>query len=251
MKTLYVVTNLVNGKKYVGITCDFERRWQQHRSGNGSKLIYLAINKYGIDNIEFDSLVEGPDEWVENLEIRMIASLNTQVPNGYNLMEGGSGYTGVKHSEESRKKMSEAHQYGDNSSARKVIINNVEYDCMKRAVEALGVNYSTLRDARRRVQSDVFNFPLKPREVVVNGVEYKNPKEAADALDVSVEAIRTAKHRAGSNIFSYQPQNIPVVVNGIEYKSLTLAAKALGVAYHVLEYAKKKAGSNTFIFKGF
>ena len=42
--------------------------------------------------------------------------------------------------------------------ARKVTINGIEYGCIKDAAESLGVNYSTLRDARRRAKSDTFTY---------------------------------------------------------------------------------------------
>lgn len=46
-------------------------------------------------------------EEMDFVEIFYIAFLNTKVPNGYNITDGGGGILGLKHSEETKKKISE------------------------------------------------------------------------------------------------------------------------------------------------
>ena len=53
---IYQVTNKINGKKYIGQSIDIERRWSQHRYGKGNIILRNAINKYGLDNFEFEIL---------------------------------------------------------------------------------------------------------------------------------------------------------------------------------------------------
>lgn len=46
---IYLITNLVNNKKYVGQTNNFQRRMNEHRSGQGT-VIDQAIKTYGVKN---------------------------------------------------------------------------------------------------------------------------------------------------------------------------------------------------------
>lgn len=87
---LYRITNLVNGKEYIGATKDIARRTKEHKGGNtGSKLVKYAITKYGIENFEFVTLCIGTKEYISDLEELVIDKFNTLVPHGYNKMKGG------------------------------------------------------------------------------------------------------------------------------------------------------------------
>lgn len=86
------IAHFPNGKKYVGLTNDFNHRRNQHltqaRSGNPT-LFYKAIRKHGepIWGIVEDNLT--PEEAAQ-LEINTINKLQTlKDQNGYNLSKGG------------------------------------------------------------------------------------------------------------------------------------------------------------------
>jgi group I intron endonuclease len=94
---VYLVTNLVNGKKYVGCTkVSIKRRWAQHRSAaikGSTLLIHRAIRKYGesVFKIEQLEVLDGGHADLMAAEIRHIDFHNCVVPNGYNLTMGGDG----------------------------------------------------------------------------------------------------------------------------------------------------------------
>ena len=46
---VYKITNLINGKAYIGITNDFKRRMDNHKCGK-KQAVDLAIQKYGEEN---------------------------------------------------------------------------------------------------------------------------------------------------------------------------------------------------------
>lgn len=100
---VYLTTNLLNGKQYVGqhLSDGFDKYYK----GSGIA-ITNAINKYGWDNFTCEVL-----QWcttqtqLNEVEDNCIRLYGTMVPNGYNLKGGGAN---GKYSKESRKKMSEA-----------------------------------------------------------------------------------------------------------------------------------------------
>lgn len=112
---IYKVTNLVNGKIYIGKTITgLKQRISVHLwDARHKRKIYAlhgAINKYGEENFKWEIMDRClfPDMLCE-LEKKYIRELNCKAPNGYNLTEGGEGMVGYVASEETRKKMSAIH----------------------------------------------------------------------------------------------------------------------------------------------
>ena len=101
---IYLITNLVNGKKYVGQTTKtIEWRWNSHirdAYSNGTgwvSLIDRAIRKYGVENFtvqELEQVVQQTREYLDQREIYWIRHLKTCVrvygsEAGYNVSHGG------------------------------------------------------------------------------------------------------------------------------------------------------------------
>jgi len=90
---IYKHTNKVNGKCYIGQTCqDPKRRWGKDGNGykNKHKKFWRAIQKYGWDNFTHDILYTGLTlEEANTLEQQLIEFYNS-IKNGYNISEGGS-----------------------------------------------------------------------------------------------------------------------------------------------------------------
>ena len=121
---VYRITNIANGKSYIGISNDIEKRWKDEISGSNinkgyNSAIESAIRKYGKDYFHFEILevLEDADDRYE-AEKMFIKRYNTMAPNGYNLTEGGEGLgSGENHpnygkhlSEETKDKMSKANK---------------------------------------------------------------------------------------------------------------------------------------------
>lgn len=115
--TVYMHVNKINNKKYIGITkTSVNKRWgcdgRGYRSDKQS-VFCRALQKYGWDNFEHVILYENlSQDEACNMEIKLIKEYKTQDSNfGYNVQPGGQlGNDGVVFSEESKKKMSEAHK---------------------------------------------------------------------------------------------------------------------------------------------
>ena len=151
---VYMHINKINGKKYIGITRQTPtRRW---RNGDGyirNPYFSRAIKKYGWDAFEHRILFRAcSKEVAEAIEQDLIKGCHTQDHNkGYNIESGGSAtpkvseetrkrqsamhkgvpsaFKGHHHTEEAKRKMSEAHKgkcftaprYGADNPFSKVI----------------------------------------------------------------------------------------------------------------------------------
>jgi len=116
---VYKITNLINGKIYIGQTIsDLRHRFAQHKCGSGgdsktSIRLYNAIKKYGKENFIIEALYSAFDsESLNKAEVLLIAAHNSTNPDfGYNIQTGGGNTNiGRKWSEESKRKMSIAHK---------------------------------------------------------------------------------------------------------------------------------------------
>jgi group I intron endonuclease len=107
---VYLITNKVNGKKYVGQTIrTLNKRWNSHvmSARNGTKYaITNAIRKYGERSFSVKTLYKCKTrKQMNRLEIFYIRKLKTLYPLGYNLTPGGNSPILT---EESKRKMSKA-----------------------------------------------------------------------------------------------------------------------------------------------
>ena len=103
--TIYCHKNKINGKVYIGQTCqETNRRWRNGEGYSHCSYFYAAIQKYGFNNFQSiilkDNLtLEEANKEEENF-IKMYDSINPD--KGYNLEKGGLN---KNHSEETKKKI--------------------------------------------------------------------------------------------------------------------------------------------------
>lgn len=117
---IYKITNMANGKVYIGQSIDIARRYQEHlRAGQPEKYshkggrdihlpIHRAMQKYGISNFALTVLEECPKEQLNDKERYWIAvyhSNNSKL--GYNLTDGGQDNFALKGEKHSQAKLSQ------------------------------------------------------------------------------------------------------------------------------------------------
>jgi group I intron endonuclease len=110
MGYIYLITNKINGMKYIGqTTCeDVQKRWKQHRTKNSNsvgRFLKSAYEKYGYENFKYQIVCICFNEDCDKYEEDYIKKFNTMAPNGYNLREGG---VNSKFSEETKRLQREA-----------------------------------------------------------------------------------------------------------------------------------------------
>lgn len=152
MGEIYLVTNIINEKKYVGQTRGgFQKRWSEHVShANNEKsdfsVLHRAMKKYGIPSFRVEKIFECPDEELNFHEQRLIEEYDSLHPNGYNLVTGGKGKAV---SELTREKLSEAgkNRFSDPEESRKHSERMLAY------VERPGVKERLREQAKRNSEN--------------------------------------------------------------------------------------------------
>lgn len=154
---VYRITNLINGKAYIGKTKTLHKRFYQHINRGGTSLIFRAIKKYGVENFIFETLYQcDDDKEITNKEYELIHKYNTLHPNGYNLTDKTDG--NIIFSERHKNKLSKKRQGIGQTERKSPYIGVIKNEC--------GTYTSTVR----------INHKCKAKN-------YKSEIEAAEAYD--------------------------------------------------------------------
>src|SRR5271166_4821159 len=102
---VYLVTNTINGKRYVGQTSQrLAARWWGHVRRDHCRILHNAIAKHGKENFSVEAICEVPTKELANeFEKEYIARYCTLAPNGYNIQLGGDNRPPM--SEEQKEKL--------------------------------------------------------------------------------------------------------------------------------------------------
>jgi len=110
---IYKITNTTNGKLYIGQTRSHRLNHNKYRpfgylgrfkdhiheansnKKNQSRYLNSAILKYGIESFSCDKILTCHVSELDEQEERFIREYNSKYPNGYNLTNGGKGFTDV------------------------------------------------------------------------------------------------------------------------------------------------------------
>lgn len=227
---LYLVTNTVNSKEYVGITIGtIDKRLRSHfaaaRRGRKSSL-YNAIRKYGEDafNVHLIRSDAKSFDELQNQEINEIAKRNS-IKMGYNTAVGGALGTSKEITIDGKRfpsRAQAAEYYGIDAEVFNMRINRLRWS----PEESAGL-----------VEK---NWLGKEIPVVISGIQYISLREAAKALGKDYKLVHDRYRSKGWSIeeaFDISPPpltkkftGISIIVNGVTYKSMAEAAKDLGIS---------------------
>lgn len=165
MAYIYVITNKINQKQYVGKTryLDPVKRFQEHlresrKERNENRPLHRAINKYGEEGFEFKVLEEVSEETSCQREIFWIDKLNTYGSTGYNATKGGDGKTFLNY-----KKIIDDYNHLQNAAAT-ARINDCHEDSVVNILNQYDIPIKQYPN-RKRIQTN-----LEGQELVFNSI---------------------------------------------------------------------------------
>lgn len=180
-----MITNKLNGKKYVGQTVQsLKKRFQRHcwkSSSKNSMAITSAISKYGKENFSMEILCTClSQKELNEMEVFYVKVHDTLAPKGYNLVAGGGGSgimsqitkdkiskanIGRKASLETRKKLSLSHknQKVSKETRAKISLGRLGIKPSEKAIQKL---------INRSVKTYTLLSPFNEKIIVTNLSEF-------------------------------------------------------------------------------
>ena len=235
---LYKITNLVNGKLYIGITVNPKLRERQHfTKRTTNSLVCRAVKKYGRENFKFEVLCIGTKDYILNLEVKAIESYNSSSINGYgyNIHSGGRGGSEPRRGKvPSRKDDVPTYVSGFWFPNKRTALSSLSWTNGKfRYRKSLGVlgqesNVDLFKDRNS----------VKTESVYYRGFWFPTITIACLLYDTHAENIKKeVRKRRFEQDDSIQDYNIvkKYFVHGIAYNSLEDAANQLGVPWSTIK----------------
>lgn len=227
---LYKIINKIDGKFYIGMTKDVERRWVVHCSPS-SKCPKLknAIQKYGKDNFDKQILCIGSKEYIANLEQKYIA-LTDNTNFGYNIDLGGKYYR-------------DNHKLKSSKTSEHIYVSGWWFPNKEAALDKLGMKEGTFYSYMRKgTLGELQHFKggrgKNRKPVYVKGFWFPSVTLAAQAFGMSLPNVtRLSKKpdgglidsRLGSQKGVKSPSRIEVYVDHKLYPSIRTAAEETGL----------------------
>jgi len=113
---IYHILNLVNKKMYIGSAKNLYKRMNEHygnltQNKHPNKHLQNAWNKYGEENFKFfvSGIIEDDNHLLKEEQLRIDLFLQNRPDLLYNINPTAGSLLGFKHSEETKKKLSEIH----------------------------------------------------------------------------------------------------------------------------------------------
>ena len=233
---IYKITNIVDGKVYIGQTnVNFENREYAHRyelSKGIHKNTHLqsAANKYGLENFVFEKIQECDTEELDALETLWINLFNsTNRSNGYNF-EGGGSKNKTAHDETRRKLSLKGKAFSKTSKGRALI--------RKRAQAAAGhKNYNAkkvicINDKKVfgciRYASEYYNVNRSDVSAVCRGLRISvSDLQFAYFEEGKIYELKERKSTAGKD--NHNARKVICIDTGEIFNTMTEAAQKFGL----------------------
>lgn len=113
---VYIITNNITNKSYIGISSNPKERFKKHCYFNGNYKSYISesIKKHGKNNFTLKIILTSYRSYCLEIESKLISLCDTLYPNGYNLAKGGlcgkGREKGFKHTDATKDKISQSNK---------------------------------------------------------------------------------------------------------------------------------------------
>ena len=124
---IYLIKNIINNKVYIGSSVNIDRRWVQHKqdltSGKHHSIhLQQAWDKYGEQNFKFEIIeeVQKQEHLISYEQVYLEYYKSYEGDKGYNICKVAGSPLGLRHSEETKRKMSEAKRKQSEETKKKI-----------------------------------------------------------------------------------------------------------------------------------
>lgn len=210
---IYMHKNKINGKVYIGQTCQNppEKRWANGKGYSHNPYFTEAIEKYGWENFTHEILetLQTLDE-SNKAEQKWIKYFNSTNRNyGYNLSEGGKSNSGFKHSQKTIQKMKDSafkrpvicletqqvfSSITEAAQATNNMLNNIRDCCTGRQKTTKGLHWQFYDNKEKiktiaEIEKNRNKTQCKAVICIELGIEYKSAAEAGRILNINNKNI--------------------------------------------------------------
>ena len=239
---LYLITNTINDKEYVGITTNgLEARFRQHKYEAGkpkpAMALHRAMRKYRLENFAIELLCSDASNYVELMEQEILEIGKRDTLNrGYNASFGGE----------------------IPANAIQVEVEGKTYPTLASAANAYGVDPKVAQMRMQRLgwgieeRFEINGAVAAEKQVVVGGVSYANLKQAAEVLGKRYKTVHARVTRHGwtpEQALDVLPppseaKSVPkrIRVGDLEFSSQAVAAKHFGLSPSLVSTRIRKLG---------
>lgn len=172
---IYKITNIINGKIYIGKSQNIYSRWEYHKTMYNSakesnKALYQAFQKYGLNNFLFEVIEEMTYENYElfsnNREQYWILYYNSY-KNGYNNTLGGDGgYIEAAAAANRKLTLEEVSQIRDLYADCELCLDEA-YRLFQHKITRRGFQAVWLGENYKRIKPEVFTEENKKRHSLI------------------------------------------------------------------------------------
>jgi hypothetical protein len=254
---VYIHTNKINGKMYVGRTINGDnpnKRWSNGYGYATQKYFYRAIKKYGWNGFLHEIVASNlTEQEANNFERLLIEKLKTYDKDfGYNLTLGGQGTTGYHMSEESKRKRNVTMQKYFSDPKYIQLMRDV---APKRAIMRFTLDgvfidkYDSAMEAERQI--GVLNS-------TISQCAFGKLPSAGGYIFLFEEDVNNIKQRVERYLHAKKPRNEPIVQLSLdgefisEWDGSADAGKALNMNYKninaVCRGKRNKAGGYRWMY---
>lgn len=212
---IYLVTNIINNKCYIGQAKNIYIRFNSHHiydylNPNNccyNSKFYQALRKYGLDNFEISILELCEEKELDEKEKMYIEQFDS-FQNGYNSTEGGQSWGSNVHSEEAELKRAKTREenkslQGENHPRAK-LTNQQVWDIRQRYIDGEDIHSIYLDFQHLYKNERTFkNIVLGETYVSVGNIPTKAQKRYTNAK-LTADQVREIRKRYAEEDISYE-----------------------------------------------
>ena len=220
---IYKITNLINGKIYIGQSVDINKRWRQHKRNSQikgheyDKYLYRAFRKYGLENFSFEVIEECSRELLNEKETYYIQYYKANDETfGYNETSGYNqpqyGFQGENHP---KHKLTEEEVYYIRECYNQHYDKNEIYEEFSNRLSKGGFHKIWLGENWRNVHMDVYTEENRQYYLFQRNSHPGSTNGRAKLTEEMVIDIRTRKKNG---------EKLSDVYKDYEYTGITLGS---------------------------